>query len=112
MSESRATVKFLRYSARKGRLVADMIRGLPAPRALVVLRDTRKKAAVSILKLLKSALANAEDCNKLKPEDLYVKTILVDEGPTMKRISPRARGRADRINKRTCQTTIVVAERS
>ncbi|MBI4871822.1 MAG: 50S ribosomal protein L22 [Candidatus Riflebacteria bacterium] len=112
MSESRATARFLRYSARKGRLIADMIRGLPASRALSVLRDTRRKAAAATLKLLKSALANAEDKHKLKPADLFVKTIMVDEGPTMKRIHARARGRADRIAKRTCHTTVVVAERS
>lgn len=112
MSESRATAKYLRYSARKGRLVADMIRGLPAPRALAVLRDTRRKAALATLKLLKSCLANAQDKNKLKPTELFVKAIMVDEGPTMKRIHARARGRADRIQKRTCHTTVIVDERS
>jgi large subunit ribosomal protein L22 len=112
MSESRATAKYLRYSARKGRLVADMIRGLPATKALAVLRDTRRKAAAATFKLLTSALANAQDKNKLKPTELFVKAIMVDEGPTMKRIHARARGRADRIQKRTCHTTVIVDERS
>ncbi|MBI2944706.1 MAG: 50S ribosomal protein L22 [Candidatus Wallbacteria bacterium] len=105
-----ATGRFLRYSARKGRLIADMIRGLPAPKALYVLQFTRRKAAVTTLRLLKSAIANAQDTKQLKPEQLYVKTVMVDEGPTMKRVMPRARGRADRISKRTCRATIVLGE--
>ena len=101
--EAKATARYLRYSARKGRLVADMIRG------------KRVNEAVSIrwtLKVLKSAMANASDSKKLNVDDLYVRTIFVDEGPTIKRWLPRARGRADRINKRTCHTTVVLAERS
>lgn len=107
-----ATAKWMRFSARKGRLIADMIRGLPAPRALAVLRETRRKAAAAALKLLKSALANANDTKKLEAQDLVVKAVMVDEGPTMKRVRPRARGRADRIDKRTCHATIIVDERS
>ncbi|MBI3892834.1 MAG: 50S ribosomal protein L22 [Candidatus Wallbacteria bacterium] len=106
------TGRFLRYSARKGRLIADMIRGLNAAQAVSVLTYTPRKAAQTTLKMLKSALANAQNTKKLKPEDLYVKAVMVDEGPTMKRVKPRARGRADRISKRTCRATIVLDERS
>ena len=109
---ARVTGKFLRFSARKGRLIADMIRGLPAARAVTVLKETPRKAARATLRLLESALANAEDTKKLKAEDLVVRTVMVDEGPTMKRVMPRARGRADRINKRTCHATVVLDERS
>ena len=109
-TEARATAKFLRYSAQKGRLVADMIRGKRVDEAIALLEASKKAAAKTTLKVLKSAMANAADNKGLNVDELFIKTIYVDEGPTLKRWMPRARGRADRINKRTCHTTVVLAE--
>jgi len=99
-----------RLSAQKARLVADQIRGKGVEEALEVLTFSTKKAATLVKKVLESAIANAEHNDGLDVDDLRVTTIFVDEGPTMKRIRPRAKGRADRIMKRTCHITVKVAD--
>ena len=104
----RAVAKYLRFSAQKGRLVVDPIRGLTVAEAATVLHFSKKAAAVEVMKVLKSAAANAENNFQMSVEDLYVAFAYVDEGPTFKRWKPRARGRVDRINKRTCHITVIV----
>ena len=108
--EVAAKHKSARLSAQKARLVADQIRGKGVEEALEVLTFSNKKAAVLIKKVLESAIANAEHNDGLDVDDLSVSTIFVDEGATMKRIRPRAKGRADRIMKRTCHITVKVAD--
>jgi large subunit ribosomal protein L22 len=100
--------RFARTSPQKARLVADQIRGLPVAKALEVLTFSPKKAAVLVKKVLDSAIANAEGADI---DELKVGKVFVDEGPTMKRIMPRAKGRADRIMKRTSHITVVVSDR-
>ncbi|OGO75587.1 MAG: 50S ribosomal protein L22, partial [Chromatiales bacterium RIFOXYA1_FULL_46_5] len=102
--------KFARSSAQKARLVADQIRGLSVDKALNVLTYSPKKAADLVKKVLLSAIANAEHNEGADIDTLKVKTVFVDEGPSMKRIKPRAKGRADRIVKRTSHITVVVAD--
>jgi large subunit ribosomal protein L22 len=92
------------------RLVADQIRGLPVDKALNLLSFSNKKAATVLKKLLESAIANAEHNDGADIDALTVKTICVDQGPAIKRLRPRARGRADRILKRTSHVTVTVAE--
>jgi len=99
-----------RLSAQKARLVADQIRGKSVEDALQILEFSTKKAAHLMKKVLDSAIANAEHNDGLDIDDLHVSTVFVDEGPTMKRIRPRAKGRADRIFKRTCHITVKVAD--
>jgi large subunit ribosomal protein L22 len=99
-----------RLSAQKARLVADLVRGKGVEEALEILTFSNKKAARIVKKVLDSAIANAEHNDGLDVDDLKVSTIFVDEGPTMKRIKPRAKGRADRICKRTCHITVKVAD--
>ena len=99
--EVTARLKNAPLSAQKGRLVADMIRNMKVSGALDVLKFTPKKAAQMILKLLESAIANAENNNGVDIDDLKIGMIYVDESATLKRISPRAKGRANRICKRT-----------
>lgn len=98
--EAKAQARFLRVSARKARLVADLIRGKRVEEAISILRHTPKGSSPLIEKIIHSAIANAEHNFDMDPNDLYIKAIYVDEGPTMKRIRPRAQGRASRINKR------------
>lgn len=105
-----ATLRYARLSAQKGRLVADQIRGLPVDRALEILNFSSKKAAAIIKKVLDSAIANAEHNDGADIDELRVATVMVDEGPAMKRIRARARGRAARILKRTCHIKVIVAE--
>ncbi|MBU2180321.1 MAG: 50S ribosomal protein L22 [Gammaproteobacteria bacterium] len=102
--------KFARSSAQKARLVADQIRGLAVGKALDVLTYSPKKAADLVKKVLLSAIANAEHNEGADIDALKVKTVFVDEGPSMKRIKPRAKGRADRIVKRTSHITVIVAD--
>ena len=102
--------KFARSSAQKTRLVADQIRGLSVGKALDVLTYSPKKAAELVKKVLLSAIANAEHNEGADIDALKVKTVFVDEGPSMKRIKPRAKGRADRIVKRTSHITVIVAD--
>jgi large subunit ribosomal protein L22 len=108
--EVAARLRFARISPQKGRLVADQIRGLPVGKALEILTFSPKKGAEIIKKVLESAIANAEHNNGADVDELSVKTIFVDQGPTMKRISPRAKGRANRILKRTSHITVAVGD--
>ncbi|SHI26621.1 50S ribosomal protein L22 [Ferrimonas marina] len=103
--------RFARTSPQKARLVADQIRGLPVDRALDILAFSPKKAASLVKKVLESAIANAEHNEGLDIDNLKVAKVFVDEGPTMKRIMPRAKGRADRILKRSSHITVVVADK-
>jgi large subunit ribosomal protein L22 len=108
--EAKAKLKFTRIAPRKAMLAADLIRGKKSEEALNLLTFTPKAAAKIILKLLKSAVANATQ-KKIDVDRLYVKTVTVDQGPTMKRFMPRAQGRATSIRKRTSHITIVLDER-
>jgi len=108
--EALAKHRFARTSAQKARLVADQIRGLHVEKALEVLTYSNKKAAVLVKKVLESAIANAEHNDGADIDELSVSKIFVDEGPTMKRIKPRAKGRADRIFKRSSHITVVVSD--
>lgn len=105
-----AKLRFLRMAPRKIRLVVDTIRGLPVEQAEYQLAFLEKKAAVPVLKLLKSAMANAENNFKLKKDNLYIKKITVDQGPTLKRWQPRAFGRAAMIRKKSSHITVVLDE--
>lgn len=109
--EVTAKLRGARLSAQKARLVADQVRGKPVAEALDLLTFSPKKAAKLVKKVLQSAIANAEENNGMDIDELRVSTICVDEGMTLKRIRPRAKGRADRIMKRTCHITVKVAEK-
>ena len=106
-----AIAKRLQISPQKVRLVADQVRGKPVADALDILNFSTKKGAVLVKKTVESAIANAEHNEGLDVDDLRVSTIMVDEGPTLKRIKARAKGRADRILKRTCHITVKVADK-
>jgi large subunit ribosomal protein L22 len=110
MMEVTAKLKNVRLSAQKGRLVADMIRNMEVAKALDVLKFTPKKGAQLMLKLLESAIANAENNVGADIDELKVGMICVDEAITLKRMSPRAKGRANRISKRSCHITIKVSD--
>jgi large subunit ribosomal protein L22 len=103
-----AVTRGVRISAQKVRLVVDVVRGKPVDQALSILQYMPHKAAREVARTIKSAAANAENNFNMVPEDLVVKTIYADEGPTTKRFMPRARGRADRIRKRTSHITVIV----
>ena len=103
-------LKYARISAQKMRLVADLIRGLPVDRALNILQFSNKKAATLVRKALESAIANAEHNSGADVDSLKVTAICVDEGPSLKRVRARARGRADRVTKRMSHLTVTVAE--
>jgi large subunit ribosomal protein L22 len=109
--EVAAKLSGARLSAQKARLVADQIRGKGVEDALDILMFSNKKGADIIKKVLESAIANAEHNNGADVDELKVRTIFVDEGVSLKRIKPRAKGRADRITKRTCHITIKVADK-
>jgi large subunit ribosomal protein L22 len=109
--EVRAVAKYIRMSPAKVRQVADLIRGKSVREALAILRYTPKGSGTYISKVVKSAVANAEFNHELNTDKLYVAKIMVDQGPTFKRVKPRAQGRADRIRKRTSHITVVVSER-
>jgi ribosomal protein L22 len=104
----RAQAKYVRSSARKARLVCDHIRGKTVDEARAILAQTPRAVARDWSKLLESAIANAENNHDLVGEDLYVKAVHADEGPTIKRFRPRALGRATRIRKRTSHLTILL----
>jgi large subunit ribosomal protein L22 len=106
--EAKAILRSARISAQKARLVADQVRGLSAERAVNLLKFSDKKAAAMIRKVVESAIANAENNQGADVDELKVTTITVDEGPRMKRIRPRAKGRADRIVKRTSHIIVGV----
>jgi len=108
--EVAAKLRGARLSAQKGRLVADQIRGKKVEDALDILSFSTKKGAHLIKKVLESAIANAEHNEGADVDELRVNTIFIDEGLTLKRIKPRAKGRADRIFKRTCHITVKVAD--
>ena len=108
--QTSAKLRYAHLSAQKGRLVADQIRGLPVEKALDVLAFSKKKGAALMKKVLDSAVANAENNEGADVDELKVKAVCVDEGPTMKRIRARAKGRAARILKRTSHITVTVAD--
>ena len=111
MPEASARLTMLRSTPQKTRLVADLVRGKGVSEAESILKFTNRRAAVPMLKLLQSAKANAVNNHDMFEDSLFVKTIKVDEGPTFKRMLPRARGRADLLRKRTCHITITLEER-
>jgi large subunit ribosomal protein L22 len=106
---TRAVVRYARFSAFKARPVLDLIRGQAVAEADEILQFTPRAAAVVIRKCLASAVANAQHNDELDPDDLYVSACFADEGPTLRRFRPRARGRATRIRKRTCHVTVIVS---
>jgi large subunit ribosomal protein L22 len=105
---ARAVARHVRLSATKARRVVNLVRGLPAKEALTVLQFAPQAASEPVYKVLASAIANAENNERLDPDALLVSAAYVDEGPTLKRFRPRAQGRAYRIRKRTCHITIEV----
>lgn len=109
--EVKAQAKFIRISPQKVRQVMELIKGKPVKEAMAILSVLPHKGAFLLKKLLKSAIANAENNYDLKADDLYVFKVFADSGPTLPRWLPRARGRADRIRKRSSHLTIVVKER-
>jgi large subunit ribosomal protein L22 len=108
--QTSAKLRYAHLSAQKGRLVADQIRGLPVEKALDILSFSKKKGADLVKKVLDSAIANAENNEGADIDELKVAAVCVDEGPTMKRIRARAKGRASRILKRTSHITVTVAD--
>ena len=105
---ARAIARHVRVSPMKARRVINLVRGLPAKEALTVLQFAPQAASVPVYKVLASAIANAENNERLDGDSLLVAEAYVDEGPTLKRFRPRAQGRAYRIRKRTCHITVVV----
>lgn len=108
--ETSAKLSKAPISAQKARLVADQIRGLPVEKALNILKFSTKKGASLVKKILESAIANAEHNEGSDIDELKVSTVYVNEGPSMKRMQARAKGRGNRILKRTCHITVKVAE--
>jgi len=108
--ETRAVARYIWIAPRKVRLVAALVRGKRVNDALAILRFTPQGAALPVSKVVRSAQANAEHNHKLNADELFIKTICIDEGPTLKRVRPRARGRADVKRRRTCHITVVVAD--
>ena len=109
--EGRAVAKYVRISPQKARLVADVVRGMDAGKALTTLRFMPKKGAGLIRKVLESAVANADQMGSVDVDTLYVKKIFIDGGPMLKRFSPRAQGRATRILKRSSHIIVIVDEK-
>ncbi len=109
--EATAHLRYVRISPRKVKIVCDLIRGKSVAQSNAILMNTPKAASEPLLKLLKSAAANAENNHQMDPEKLYVSETFANPGPIIKRMMPRAQGRAYRINKRTSHITIVVKER-
>ena len=109
--EARAKLSFARLSPRKTRLVVDMVRGKGIQDALTILRFSPQPSAKLISKLLKSAVANAEQKGTADVDRLFVKSIYVDGGPVLKRFTPRAQGRASKIRKPTSHVTVVLADK-
>lgn len=109
--EVKATAKYLRISPRKARQIVDLIRGKSAQEALTILQFIPKKSAEMVYKVLKSAVANAENNYNLDVDQLVVSKAFVDQGPTLKRVRPRARGRGYLIRKRTSHITVAVSEK-
>lgn len=109
--EARAVARYVRISPRKARQVVDLIRGKGAKEALAILRYTPKRASAIVEKVLRSAMANAENNYDMDVDNLYVARAYVDQGPTMKRVQPRARGMAYRIRKRSSHITVILEEK-
>lgn len=107
--ETKTVEKYIRMSPRKIRYVADMIKSKPIEDAIDILSFTPREAAVVVKKAIQSAVANATENHKMKEEDLFISRILVNEGPTLKRFRPRARGRATKIRKRTSHLSVYVS---
>ena len=108
--EAKATLRYARISSRKVKIVADLIRGKKVDEALAIVKFTPKASSEILEKLLKSAIANAENNHGMNRGNLIVSEIYANQGPTLKRIRPAAKGSAVRIRKRTCHITIVVKE--
>lgn len=110
--ETSAVLRGVRLSAQKGRLVADQVRGLPVDKALSILKFSPKKGARIIQKVLESAIANAEHNDGADIDELTIKSILVEQGPSFKRFMPRAKGRAFKITKPTCHIFVTVGDKA
>lgn len=108
--EARAVLKYTGMSPQKVRLVVDLIRGKKAEEALTILSFCNKVAASAILKLLRSAIANAENASSVDVDSLYIKRVYVDDGPRRKKLNPKAMGRANIIRSKTSHITIVLDE--
>ncbi|MDD2628209.1 MAG: 50S ribosomal protein L22 [Clostridia bacterium] len=108
--EARAELKYARISSRKVKIVIDLIKGKPAKEAAIILKYTNKAAAPMVGKLLRSAIANATNNHNMDETKLYVAEAYANQGPTLKRIMPRAKGSANRIRKRTSHISIVLKE--
>ena len=109
---AKAYLRYVRIAPRKIQIVCDLIRGKDAGTAMAILMQTPKAASEPLLKLLKSAAANAENNHQMDPEKLYVSACYANPGPIIKRMMPRAQGRAYRINKRTSHVTLAVTEKA
>lgn len=109
--EARATLKYARISPRKVKIVLDLIRNKPVGVAMGILKNTPKAASEILIKLLNSAIANATNNNNMDLNSLYISECLATQGPTLKRIRPRAKGRAFKILKRTSHITLVLSEK-
>jgi len=109
--EARAISRYVRISPRKVKIVVDLIRNKPVGVAMGILNNTPKAASEVLIKLLKSAIANAENNHSMNVDKLYVAEVFANPGPILKRIMPRAQGRAFRINKRTSHITLVLKEK-
>ncbi len=110
--EARAVARYIRISPRKVRLVVNLIRGKSLEEARAILRYTPKRGAYYVAKVLESAAANAVNNHDMLEDRLYVKAAYVDEGPALKRVLPRARGRADIMKKRTSHITVILGEKN
>ena len=110
MAVATAKATYIRIAPRKVQIVLDLIRNQPVEKAMAILKYTPKAACEPLMKLLKSAIANAENNNNMDVTKLYVAECSVSQGPTLKRIRPRAQGRAFRINKKTSHITLVLKE--
>ena len=110
--EAKAYLRYVRIAPRKIQIVCDLIRGKDVGTAMAILMQTPKAASEPLLKLLKSAAANAENNFAMEPSELYVSEVFATPGPILKRMMPRAQGRAYRINKRSSHVTLAVAEKA
>jgi len=108
---AKARVTHIRIAPRKVRIVIDLIRNKPVGHAIAILKNTPKGASPIVEKLLNSAIANAQNNHNMNVDNLYVSEVYADQGPTLKRIMPRAKGMATRINKRTSHITMILSER-
>ncbi len=110
--EAKAHLRYCRISPRKVSIICDIIRGKDTKQAIAILKHTPKAGCEPLLKLLNSAIANAENNHNMSADNLYVSQVFANPGPILKRIMPRAQGRAFRINKRSCHITVAVSEKA